>query len=645
MASRTYQAAFTAGLLDERLSGRKDVGIFWLGCRTLRNVIVNPQGEAGTRPGLAHFAYIDMAATGLPDDTPLAQAPFVFSSGETFLITFAAGNIFVHDATSGTQVARFAPPTSPYTAADIPNLRWQQIADTVVICDGARRMKKLVREVAGWSMSDWTWAGVDQQYQPFAKFVDPLITVKPSARTGAVTLTFSAPVTGNWNGRLLRIKGVAVKITSHSTSTSMTCAIIQEPDETSQLVDTKATTDWQEQAFSSVRGWPRCVVLHQNRLWVAGTPLMPTRVWSSVSDDFNKIWEDTGEDDQSINVATNAGTYDPIQFLISGRRGLEIYTTGGEFIIPSAEGEPITPKTVSIRAPTEYGCMNVLPAKLDGVTIFAQARGGSIRQFVYDWEQESMVATSLVVRVPELIEAPVAMASVSDAFGLKVDLLLVANDAGAIGALCWNRDQQVAAWAEWTTPGTILALTKVQSDIFVAIRRDGDGPSFRIERFTVGCRFDAEITATAVDPTDTWARPLPLKHQAIQAWADGRFIGDAPPGDIALPAEASTLTIGVPIDWRMKPMRVERSQGTLAGKPRRVAKTTVLVRDTAGLLIDGQPISAQPFDDAIEAAVPTVSGEYSVTGLGWSRDPAPELTRTGPFPVNVQALIFHVAAG
>lgn len=51
MAFRRLQTSFTAGQLDPKLRGRIDVGQYYAGAETLRNVLVQPQGGVVRRPG------------------------------------------------------------------------------------------------------------------------------------------------------------------------------------------------------------------------------------------------------------------------------------------------------------------------------------------------------------------------------------------------------------------------------------------------------------------------------------------------------------------------------------------------------------------------------------------------------------------
>ena len=46
------------------------------------------------------------------------------------------------------------------------------------------------------------------------------------------------------------------------------------------------TTNWDEQSFSSYRGYPAAVTFHENRLWFGGTIGQPDGIWASRSNEY-----------------------------------------------------------------------------------------------------------------------------------------------------------------------------------------------------------------------------------------------------------------------------------------------------------------------------------------------------------------------
>lgn len=85
------------------------------------------------------------------------------------------------------------------------------------------------------------------------------------------------------------------------------------------LSGTDATIDWQEQAFSPVRGWPVSVAFHQDRLVIGGSRDLPNRLWFSRSGDLFNFDLGTGLDDESIEFSILSDQVNAIRGIFSGR--------------------------------------------------------------------------------------------------------------------------------------------------------------------------------------------------------------------------------------------------------------------------------------------------------------------------------------
>ena len=79
------------------------------------------------------------------------------------------------------------------------------------------------------------------------------------------------------------------------------------------------TPDWSEGAFSTVRGFPSTLTLHESRLAFAGTSAKPVSLWLSQTDDLLNF-EQGVEDTDSIFVTLAAPYQYPIRWIESQRR-------------------------------------------------------------------------------------------------------------------------------------------------------------------------------------------------------------------------------------------------------------------------------------------------------------------------------------
>ena len=74
-----------------------------------------------------------------------------------------------------------------------------------------------------------------------------------------------------------------VKITAVGSTTSATATVI------SKLASTDTTKQWNEGAWSGVRGYPKTACIFQNRILYAGTAFQPQTVWASQAGAYNII--------------------------------------------------------------------------------------------------------------------------------------------------------------------------------------------------------------------------------------------------------------------------------------------------------------------------------------------------------------------
>ena len=149
------------------------------------------------------------------------------------------------------------------------------------------------------------------------------------------------------------------------------------------LAGTAATTDWEEAAFSAVRGWPVTLCFHQDRLVLGGSRDLPNRLWLSRTGDLFNFDLGTGLDDQAIEFGLVSDQVNAIRGVFSGQH-LQVFTSGAEWMV---SGAPLTPGSIQLNRQTRVGspvARLVQPVDVDGSTIFASRSGrGDLRVHLY----------------------------------------------------------------------------------------------------------------------------------------------------------------------------------------------------------------------------------------------------------------------
>ena len=142
------------------------------------------------------------------------------------------------------------------------------------------------------------------------------------------------------------------------------------------------TTNWDEQSWSAVRGYPAAVTFHENRLVFGGTLDEPDSIWMSKIGSYFNFDVGDAADNESIALVAATGDVNEIRYLVSNR-DLQVFTASSELYIPTYLNQAITPTNAQIRKQTPYGAEFVQPVSIDGATLFTANNGRIIREYLY----------------------------------------------------------------------------------------------------------------------------------------------------------------------------------------------------------------------------------------------------------------------
>jgi len=203
---------FTAGELSPNMYGRTDIEKYYNGCMTMENFLVLPQGGAYRRPGSRYVAEVKTSSLFT------RLVPFVFSTTQAYILEF--GNLYMRVYYDGGQVLHTTSTTSawvtatayavgdfvknddviyrcisahtsgattepgtgeswedkwvadttyeiatPYTTAQLPDLKFAQSADTLYIVHPSHEPRQLTRT----AHTTWTLNTFDWKNGPFMK--------------------------------------------------------------------------------------------------------------------------------------------------------------------------------------------------------------------------------------------------------------------------------------------------------------------------------------------------------------------------------------------------------------------------------------------------------------------------------------------
>jgi hypothetical protein len=412
---------------------------------------------------------------------------------------------------------------------------------------------------------------------------------------------------------------------------------------------TAATRNWDEQVFSLVRGWPASVCFHEDRLVLAGSPEVPNGFWLSRTGFYKDF--DVGEGDAADSIqGTAAGSRIPnIRYTLSNRH-LQIFSQGTEFVARTAQDEGLTPSNVSIKVQTPYGIAAVPPKVFDGATLFVQASGKSVREYLYEAGQEAYTAVDVSTLSPHLIKQPVDLAVIYGTADRPEQYAFIVNADGTMAVFHSIRSEGLAAWVPWEafTGHTFTSVCVLGSKVFVVALRGG---TYWLEQvdFDSNSTLDGSEAFSSEDPTTAWALGSDYASKTVHVISNNYYLGTYTAdgsGNITLDAEVDEIRAGYDYETiaEILPVEVMLADGPTTGNFKRINSALVHLKDTLNILIEGKRIATRRSGVEIDLSAPptALEGKYKQFFLGYSRDRSLVITQDEPLRMEVLGIALEV---
>jgi len=335
--------------------------------------------------------------------------------------------------------------TTPYTTAQLFDIKFAQSADVMYITHPSHEVAKLSRT------GHTTWS-LDEVSFTKGPFQDPNITTTTltpsSASTGSRNITASA-ITGinggvGWLatdvGRQIHFNGGYGVITARTSATVAVATI------TTAFTNANAITDWYLGAFSDTTGHPSCVTFFEQRLVFAGTTNQPQTVFFSKSGDYENMDANltgTISDDDSIVYTIASNQVNAIRFM-TATRTLIIGTAGGEFTVSGGGTDSaVTPTNILIKKQSNHGAANVDAIAVGNATLFLQRAKRKIRELAYNFDVDGYLAPDMTILAEHITEGGLTQIAYQQE---PNQIIYAVRGDGELVGLTYQREQQVTAW-------------------------------------------------------------------------------------------------------------------------------------------------------------------------------------------------------
>jgi hypothetical protein len=649
-----FTTNFATGELDPLLRARVDLTAYNNALAKATNVLIQPQGGLRRRPGTKHIFELPNSSTPSAGNG-VRLVSFQFSVADSYMLCFTHNRMYV--VKNGAVVANINGTGNSYlttsiTSDIVDDMCWTQSADTLIVVHPDLQPVRITRT------SDTAWTATSITFDSIPKYAftlaatNPAATLTPSAVSGNITLTASAGVfsAGNVNQYVNVATQGRARIVEY-VSTTVVKAITEYP-----FFDTTAvaSSGWELETgyvdvWSAGKGWPRTVTFHEGRLYFGGSKSRPSTIWGSKIGLFFDFVPTESLDDDAVEATLDTNDLNVITDIISSR-DFQVFTTGGEFFIPQAGTDPVTPLTFTFKNVSRNGIKpGTRVQSVESGSIYIQRQGKSLNEFVFNDTQLTYITQRISLLSGHLLKGPQRVALRKASSTEEADLLLMTNtDDGSMAVFSIMRSQQVTSPSEFTTDGSFIDVGVDVNAIYVVTKRTFNSVDrYFIELFG----FDYFTDCAFVGGAASGATSLPHIAKSLNVICDGSPQGnETVSGGGAVTFDRSSTTsyeVGLPITVYVKtmPAEVKLQTGSRVSFKKRIVEISAVVNKTQNLIINDQPVAFRLFDNPmLDDPIPEFTGIKRVNGvLGYSREQSIVVSQDLPVKMNLLGLDYRVA--
>ena len=408
-------------------------------------------------------------------------------------------------------------------------------------------------------------------------------------------------------------------------------------------------TNWSEQSYSVLRGFPGAVTFHQNRLWYAGTIAQPDGLWASKSNQFFNFDIGDASDNDSIDIRAAIGEVNTIKHLVSNR-DLQAFTSTDEFIVPAFVEKPTTPTNATIKRQTPFGASFVRPYVFDGATVYIQGSGEIVREMLFDDGQNAYTGQPISSLASHLIQNPIQASTLAGGIDRAESYYFLVDANGTLGVFNSNRGEQRFGWTQFTSQGTFHSICTVDTRVYAVVKfNKGDGTNKYIL-----CEFDSsfntDMAKTYSGSNGVFSVSSDFANGAVLDVVSGtHYLGQFTVGSGNIDVSAvdnslSSAEIGFKFDVTLttNPIDTMAQSGPMTGEPRGMNKVILDLSNTLSVSVNDKNLIIRQVTDDLSQPRTSVTGKKEFRLLGYSKDPQVTISQSAPLSLQVNSLIAEV---
>lgn len=453
------------------------------------------------------------------------------------------------------------------------------------------------------------------------------------ARTGAniYTVTFASASADNYGvmaGTIINANG--------GSGTTIKCAL------------TTPGVSRREPIWSATRGWPKTVTFFEGRMWFGGCKAIPQAVFASSVVDIFAFDPGEGLDSDPIFQVVSSNRLNAVNAVFSGR-DMQVFTTGGEFRYIDDVLTPTTPP----KNQTQFGAARIRPVTIDGSTLYVQRNRKTIRDFLFDFNEDAYTSNPVTILAPHLFNSIVEMAAYQGSGDDEGNFVYVVNGDGTMSCYTTLRAQEVAGWTSWDTDGLFKSVAVVNEDRYVIVRRSIAGTSYNfVERMDDSAYLDSSVSGTNSPESATLTGLGHLDGKSVGIRSDYLVMSDqtVSGGQVTVAEQAvgnweAGLRFSVTV--RSMPINGNFGNGDFLIRRKRIVKAHVYVYESLGILFNDRvlPDRSYDIDSFDESPSPITKVHLLEESTNWSEEPLfVTISQTDPLPFTVLAFNLFLEA-
>lgn len=652
-------STFTAGEISPRLEGRVTIEKYREGLSTLTNMIVQPHGGVTRRPGTEYLGEVK-------DSSSVTRLiPFEFKTSDTYALEF--GNQYMRVFRNGLQVLEDSEKTVTAVTQANPGVftassHGLSNGDEVYLYNTSGDMTELAARnylVANSTSSTFTLTdlfGNDIDTTNFTAYGGTGISVDRIYEV-------ATPYTSDQVNDVRFAQSADVMYLVHPSHAIRT---LSRTDHNAWTFATPTINENNTPSLVGTDNYPSVVTFFEQRLVFAASNNNPQTLWFSQSADYLNFHTGTADNNALIyTIASNK--VNAIRYL-SATRILNIGTSGGEYVLTTTNGGPVTPSQTVIRKYSNYGCIDSEVVQVADVTLFAQRGARKVREFRYIGEVDvaGYAAPDITILAEHLTEGGIQ----EFAYQQEPESIIWARRAdGTLLGLTYRREEEVVAWHKHIIGGSFnggnavvdsiitLPTDSGEDELYMIVKRTINGVTKRYVEVMKAFDFGGDTTAAffvdsglvyAGSATTTLSGLYHLEGETMSVLANGATHADkvVSGGGIGLDFSATSGAVGFGFTSEMQTLRLEggSSDGTSQGKPKRIHDITVRFHETVGAEVGTDSGNADRifFRDSsmnMDEAVPLFTGDKEIEFAGGFTDGDRIYVRQSqPLPMTVLAL-------